>query len=153
MCELPSESVEYTSSGGASVDLSGVRMDLQPGALGEQDADIKVFRAPFDEWEPRFDDIGMDALYFLSPYWYTVTGTGVELSIGPPDGWQDGDTGVLYMLGDYAGDQSYLSYYLECEGEEVPVGDLVPCGSVEMSGGRVVTDPVLRFGWVGLKKD
>jgi hypothetical protein len=52
------------------------------------------------------------------------------------------------MLGDFGN-----GVYLSCGGTDQPQGELVPCGTAAVESGKVVTTPVNRFGWVGLKKD
>jgi hypothetical protein len=150
---LPATGAAYTEADGASVSQDGVAFELEPGALSAMetplpDATVKVLRFPLDEWVPPFDTVGLDALYFLSPYWAEIDGGGAQLTIDLPSGWAAGDTGTVYNLGDFAN-----GVFLSCGGEDQPQGELAECGTAAVEAGKVVTTPINRLGWVGLKKD
>ena len=64
-------------------------------------------------------------------------------------GWSGTDSGGVYMLGDFA-----LGGYLSCDGEtDVVIGHFEQCVGATFTGGSIVTDPILRLGWVGLVKN
>lgn len=176
--ELPAEKVDYSAEDGASVDVSGVSFHLPAKSLvgreWDQDAtdfvdvpaetaEIRVFEAPLDGWKPPFDTVGLDALYFIAPRWAKLAGEGVSLSIAPPDGWSEGDTGTLYILADDVGGLGTMPEYIvgndsgECLTsvdvlDKEPGGELADCGVAEMKDGRVITPPIPRLSWIGLKK-
>jgi hypothetical protein len=154
--DLPSESADYTADDGASVDLSGVQFEVEGGALGEEDLEIKILDFDLDSMDPppfidnpyADDDLEeVDALFYIGPHWALAAGDGVPLNIEPPDGFEDGDKATMYFLGDYSGD------FLSCDGEDVEVGHFEECGSAEVTDGKLVTDPITRFTWVGFVKD
>jgi hypothetical protein len=151
--ELPAEGTEYTSSSGAVVDgLDGVSFDLDPGSLScPDDADsceLKAMEFPLAEWTPPFvHDLPIDALYYLHPYLHTVDG-GVSLAIDPTAaGWSASDTGTVWVLGDYT------NYFVDCGGEDLPIGWLASCGAAGVQDGDIVTDPLPFLGFIGLVKD
>lgn len=152
----PAPTRSYTPEEGATVDESGVQFEIPPGALGTEPLDVGVFRFPLEEWIPPFianpfstaTVAHADGLYYLSPYWQQVVGEGLVLTIDPPEGWTDVDTGTLYILGDW------VWYYLELPGiGEVPVGEVVELGPITYEGGKLVTPPVPILGWLILVKD
>ena len=53
----------------------------------------------------------------------------------------------MYLAGDYLGG------FLSCNGEDVEVGAFAECGTATVTGGKLVTDPITRFTWVGFVKD
>lgn len=176
--ELPEEKIPYTAADGASVDLSGVSFELPPESLIGREfdmeakefidipaeaAEIKVFKAPLDTWQPPFDDVGLDALYYIAPRWAKLAGAGVTLSIEPPAGWSEGDKGTLYILADDVPGLSEMAEYIATQKDGVcmtstdilekePGGELANCGTVEMVGGRLITAPIPRLSWIGISK-
>jgi hypothetical protein len=155
--DAPEQTSAYTPETGASVDLDGVQIDIQPGELGDEDLEIGALRFPIDEWVPPFVDnplleetVGsVDVLYFFVPYWTGVAeGTGLVLSIEPPDGWTEVDTGKVYVLGDFVLDYLYFP-----DETIVPRGEFVEWGDTSYLDGRLLTPPIPRLGWIGLKKD
>lgn len=177
MYELPSEGVPYKADMGASVELSGVSFELPPSSLiglvwdeSEEDfidspfaeATIKVFKAPLGEWDIPFDVVGLDALYYIAPYWTRIVSEEVRLSIDPIEGWSEGDKGKVYMLGEMRAGLAEMPESISVEGqqcitacdecEEVEIGELSQCGSAELKDGKIVTAPIPRLGWVGIKK-
>ncbi len=171
---LPKDGVSYTRQNGAGIDIAGVSFELEPGSLVENvlddagtemvdkpidEAVIKVFKAPLNEWNPPFNYIDLDAVYFIGPYWTKLAGEGVRLSIDPPEGWSEGDTGTFYMLSNYvpgnliarSGDREsciwqglMIDYVRESE--------LAECGTAVVKDGKVVTPPIPMTAWIGLKK-
>jgi hypothetical protein len=152
--ELPAGGVEYTVSGGATVaDLEGLTFDLDPGAITCPDdassCTIKALDFPLGEWTPPFvtDDLAVDALYYIAPYLHLVEG-GVPIHIDPATaGWIDGDSGTVYVLGDFT------THFVDCGAEDLPLGFIVPCGTASFTGGEIVTDPLPFLGFFGLVKD
>jgi hypothetical protein len=70
------------------------------------------------------------------------------LSIDPTAaGWNDGDSGDLYRQGDYM-----MASFLECNDDDVHVGDFVPCSTAEATNGVVTSSPIDRLTWIGLSK-
>ena len=146
---LPGTGDDYTDTGGATVtDLDGVSFDVPPGALGTDDALIQVMEFPLASWTPPFlGDVTPDVLYFMAPYFFELA-TDVVLHIDPTSaGWSNGDTGTLYILGDY------YPGYLDCGNGDEHIGEFVECGDAGWTGGEIVTSGINRLGWVGLVKD
>ncbi len=181
--ELPSESVEYSASSGASVSLSDVSFELSSNSLltksfvaetsevetiPVEQVTIKVFKAvPFDDWNVPFNYLDLDALYFIGPYWAQLKDGGIVIEIEPPSGWAEGDTGTLYMLGEYDnGIEEIFSDFIyqstdngnpvcvndKESNEKLDVGHLGECGIATVTNGKVITTPIPRFGWIGIKK-
>ncbi len=178
--ELPAESVPYASSTGAVVDLAGLSFSLPKDGLVKQlfggdtvplefEHDVRVFKAPLDEWDPPFMTDEPDVLYYISPRWSMVAEPGLVLSIEPPDGWADGDEGTVTLLGSwrtpYAVDEGlFRSDYIyrndngRCvntendDFERIPDGFPADCGNAEMVGGRIITAPIPRLTWVAISK-
>ncbi len=178
--ELPEASATYSPEDGADVDLEGITFVLPGGGivkrpLGidedvpvENPQEIRVFKAPLDEWDPPFVDDPPDALYYLSPHWAKIPTPGVRLSIEPPEGWRDGDTGRVELLGRWAthfavneGPISSEYMYRTDEGlcintddtdsyDRMYDGFMADCGEAEVVDGRIVTSPLPRFSWVAL---
>lgn len=176
--QLPGSGTAYTAADGASVDQDGLMFDLGNGSLLTTeynddyevievevgDETIKVFQAPLGEWTPLFDTVGLDALFYIDPYYGRLADNGISVSIEAPGNWSDGDTGTTYMLGDYNNGIEEVGYsyiyqvgggcVLEGETEDhVEVGTLANCGEATYDGGRVATSNIPRLGWVGIKKD
>ncbi len=184
--ELPTSGVSYDATNGASVDMDGMSFELSPEALiahawdsetsefsdnPVEEATIKVLKTPAN-WDAPFDEMGMDALYFIGPYWAKLAGSGTALTIEPPDGWSDGDTGTIYILGEalmgLGESMEYIAEASECPepqptclecvnesdplAEHVEIGKMAGCGSAVFEGGKIVTSPIPRFGWIGIKK-
>jgi hypothetical protein len=178
--EMPEESATYTPEDGVTVDLSGVAFTLEASSLVKADLtgdipidheqQIRVFEAPLDDWNPPFADKPLDALYLVTPRWAKISGTAPELTVEPPQGWQDGDTGDLFLLGGYnsdwgdadmidIGESIYRSEEenlcvtkcADCE-DLTPVedGELTKCGVAEMQGDRIITSPLPRLTWFGI---
>jgi hypothetical protein len=141
----------YTEEDGAEVHLAGVSFRVPAGALGTSDLELHVFDVPLDEWTPPFvlESMNIDAVYYLSPHFASVTeGQEFALTIDPTAaGWSDGDSGALYRQGDYM-----MAAFLECDGHDVHVGDFVPCGTAETTGGAITTSPIDRLTWIGLSR-
>jgi hypothetical protein len=152
---LPTTGAEYTAAGGATVAaLEGVSFDVAAGQLGENDCLIRVFDHPLGEDTPRFvpDGVTLDALYFLAPYFWGVPDEGfdpLEISIAAPAGWEDGESGSFYLLGDFAS-----SNFITCPGSEenLQLGDFAECGTVTAADGALVLPGISVLGWVGLAK-
>ncbi len=179
--ELPAEGVPYNAQNGATVEMSGLSFEMPPGSLIAKDGDIdkpvdkstiKILKAPAD-WDAPFDEIGLDALYFIGPYWAELAKGGVPLHIDPPDGWTDGDIGVVYILSEaMMGLGASMGYITEvtdqcanpddpcpgCLSEDDPlsdyanIGELTDCGTAVFKDGKVVTAPIPRFGWIGIER-
>ncbi len=146
---LPGTGDDYTEAGGADVtDLDGVSFEVPDGALGADDQLIQVMEFPLASWTPPFlGDVIPDVLYFIAPYFNELT-SDVVLHIDPTSAdWVNGDTGTLYMLGDYG------PGYLDCGNGDEHIGDFVECGTADWAAGEIVTSGINRFGWVGLLKD
>jgi hypothetical protein len=180
--ELPEESATYSPETGARVDLFGLSFEIPAGGLVkrplgadedlpvENAQEIHVFKAPLDEWDPPFLTAKPDALYYISPRWAKLASPGITLSFEPPEGWNGGDTGVLRLLGRWSvgfevdeGPMTSEYMYRAADGlcintddkenhERMADGFMADCGSVEMTGGRVVTDPIPRLTWVAVAK-
>jgi hypothetical protein len=180
--EMPDESAVYTPEDGVTVNLSGVAFTLEASSLVKtdltgdvpvtHDQEIRVFKAPLDEWDPPFADVSLDALYLITPRWAKISGASPTLTVEPPEGWHDGDAGDLFLLGGYNsdwGDADMLdigeSIYrseeenicvtncADCD-DLTPVEDgvLTQCGVAEMQGDRIVTSPLPRLTWVGISR-
>jgi hypothetical protein len=163
---LPDDSASYTATDGATVDQNGVQFELAPGDLLDamnnplEEAQIKILPlsednavTPFID-NPYFvnDTQRVDLLYYVAPYLTVSASGGVVMSITPPSGqWSDGDTVTLYVLGEYIG--GFDPVYISCHGQDVHVGELRECGSATVTGGKIVTDPITVFSWIGLKKN
>lgn len=180
---LPPSSVTYTPGQAASVDTGDIAFEVPADGLvkrplgDEQDVPlenpqpIRVFEAPLSEWSPPFVETPPDALYYLAPRWAKLAAPGVALSIAPPAGWRDGNTGTMRLLGrlatDFEADEGLDAsehIYRDDNGicintdddstvEQVEDGFLEPCGPVEMVDGRIVTPPIPRFTWVAIYGD
>jgi hypothetical protein len=178
---LPDEAAVFEPSAGASVDLTGLAFDLPPDGIVKRvkdtdepidhPQDIRVFKAPLDTWQPPFVTTPLSALYFIAPRWAKLAGPGAVLSVDPPEGWDEGDGGRLYLLGGYTSsfgdiavrDRSAYIYRDadgacintdESEGlERIADGDFAACGTVSMVQGKLLTAPVPRFTWVGISKE
>jgi hypothetical protein len=151
---LPTSGESYTSGGGATVtDLNGtgISFGVGGGDLGEEDLTLLAWEADLGTWDPPFaHGADIDALYFLAPYFTEVTG-GLELTIDPTAaGWTEGDTGTVWMLGDF-----YAGLWLDCGGGDEHQGAWVECGTAEWASGDsdITTDALPLLGWVGLLKD
>jgi hypothetical protein len=177
---LSDEAALFDPSDGVSVDLDGLAFDLPKDGIVKRVKDtdepidhlqeIRVFEAPLEDWQPPFAAASLDALYFISPRWAKLAGQGAVLSIDPPEGWEDGDQGVLHLLGGYTssfGDvavRDRSAYIYRDDGgqcvntdepeslERIADGDLAACGAVSMIQGKLVTAPIPRFTWVGISK-
>jgi hypothetical protein len=139
-----------------------------------ENQEIRIFKAPLDTWDPPFAK-NMDALYFIDPNWAKIAGDGVSVSIDAPSNWSDGDIGSLFLLGGYISnwgnpdvvDSAAYIYFKDVNGtpncvnnndgsigdeEEIHEGEFANCGKAVYDGGKIVTDPMPRFTWVGIKK-
>jgi hypothetical protein len=108
--------------------------------------------------------VALDALYYIAPHWAKLAGEGVILTVEAPPGWQGGDTGILYLLGDYDPGLGGMAEYVFmgsgdeplCTGDEtmpesrISSGTLGECGVVHYTEGKLVTSPIPRFSWVGV---
>jgi hypothetical protein len=173
--KLNGDSEKYTALDGATVDMKGVSYSLVPGALEEwvfdsvagqmvmqpiEKADLRVFKASLDDGKPPFNYLGLDALYYLGPYWTKVKNYGVVLSIEAPGGEPDGTTGTLYMLSNDSpkGGLAYFDGLRHCvwvdnSSDHYAESALANCGQVVVIEGKVVTPPVPILGWVGIIMD
>lgn len=175
--EVDHPGVPYSVSDGASVDHGGLSFTLAPGSLVEAMWDsetkqvvdtpvdsetIRVMKAPLEEWSPGFDHLGLDALYFVGPFWAKLS-EGVSFTIAAEPSWSDGDTVEVYFLGEYSsswgGEADYV--YFDEDGSctssptahgHIGIGELGMCGTAVVVGGAVSTPPLPRLGWIGLKK-
>ena len=180
--ELPEESATYDPATGASVDLFGLSFELPQNGLIkrpratdedqpiEHQQEIRVFKAPLDVWNPPFVETKPDALYYIAPRWAKIADPGAQLTIEPPAGWVDGDTGILHLLGAWTsaykvdeGPMKSEYVYRDENGrcintdddssvEQVHDGFFTECGTAEMRDGRVVTSSIPRFSWVAISK-
>ncbi len=169
--------VSYTGSEGAAVAHEGLSFTLAPGALVEATWDsqlkqsvdvpveseaVRVMKAPLDAWEPGFDHVGLDALYFVGPFWAKLS-EGVSFEVAAHPSWSDGDTVEVYFLGEYTsswgGEPDYV-YFDEngactaapTEHGHIGIGEMGLCGTAVVEDGAVSTPPLPRLGWIGLKK-
>ncbi len=133
-----------------------------------QNATIKVFKAPLSDWDVPFSPGDIDALYYISPYWVRLKDQGISLTIEPPDNWTEGNRGTLFILGSFASDVAEASGYIyktsdsngrcladnceACDYSTVKEGAFTDCGSVTFENGKLITTPIPRFGWIGIKK-
>jgi hypothetical protein len=165
---LPTDGVAYTPADGATVaDLNGISMDIAAGQMGNSDTDactIRVFSQPLGEDAPRFvpDGLTLDALFFISPYFYGLTPDlddddvpdfePIDVRISADAvGWAAGDSGTLYVLGDFLN-----TNWGTCPGstDKIPLGELGECGTVTAdTDGEIVIPDVAVLGWLGLAKD
>lgn len=177
--ELSASSETFVPSSGVVVDLEGVSFELPPEGLVkeslngevsplEYEHEIRVFKAPLEQWDAPFLETTPDALYFIGPRWAQVDDPGVTLSLEPPDGWSDGDVGKMILLGswrtDYATSEGLIhSDYMyrtvdglcvnDSEGnEQIAEGFVAECGEIEMTNGRIVTPPIPRLTWIAISK-
>lgn len=153
----PVESVQYTPSGGAAVNIAGIEFELAPGEIGDESHDIRVLKFPLDEWVPPF--VGnplleesieeLDVLYYITPYWTEIVGTeGVVYKITPPEGWPEGENGKVYILGDFIWGGLDIT-----EDTWAPIGQLYEWCDAKWENGKLVTDPIPRLSWIGLKRE
>ena len=171
---LPAQGIPYTKETGAVVEMAGASLELAPESLVESvpddagtgmvdvpidTADIKVINIPLDEWNPAFNYFDLDAIYFLGPYWTKLAVGGATLSLDPPDGWSEGDSGMFYMLSDYFV-ANYLAYAEDGETcvwqqlavEYIKESTLAECGTATVVDGRVQVPPLPLLSWIGIKK-
>jgi len=149
--ELPADGFDYTAAGGADVSAEGLSFTVPAGALGDEDAVIKVFSYPLEERTPAFDNAQVDVLYFISPYAKSIEeDPGIALTVEAPDGYNDDDEVDFYILGDFVNGK-----YIECKEEELGIGEFAPCMTGTVTDGEIVTDSentLTAFSWIGIKK-
>jgi len=147
---LPGDKVQYTPENGADIsNISGLSFSVPPGDLGEEQQQVRVLRFPLKGEKPAFvpSNLDLDVLYFVAPY-YVKSKSGIVFHIDASAlGWQQGDKGTIYMLGDFAN-----LNHLECGGNQVEVGTMAPCGEATFENGEIKTDPLPLLGWFGVKK-
>ncbi len=151
------DTTQYVPGSGAQLldgTQSGLTINIEPNEMGAIEQTIEAYRFPLDDTHPPFlESYDPDVLYYLTPYFAQFEGPSdphlvdIEIDAASVDGWSDGDTGTLYMLGDLH------NGYLDCGSGEIEVADFVPGDETDTVEDGKIKAQIPRFGWVALKKE
>ena len=158
---FPDAGEYYDGTASVTVNAEGLQLTVQPGELDtvrRGPFDIKAMQFPLHQWVPPFikDASLIDALYVFSPYFRKFEEPGsrdtpwfADVTIDAATlGWEEGDTGSLWILGDFYGD------FLRCNETSpvIPQGNFVSCRELSVDGSLLKTS-IPRLGWIAVVKE